>query len=433
MTSLRGRRSGRGNPVAIFRHDFPPPAHAAGCRPPGRHPFLLQYLRIRLRSAFRKHDPLLASDNARLDPARVAAVNRLETVEALQAALADARAKGLKVSMAGSHHSQGGQTYTAGGVQFDMRGFRKVLAIDTVEGTITVESGATWDEVQRALAPVGLAIKVMQSSNIFTVGGTMSANAHGRDIDVMQMVQVVDRFHLLKADGEVVEVSRVENPELFSLVIGGYGMYGVILDVTLEVTKDELYEQRAASVDYRDFPAYFKDSVQVRHRRGVHAGAAVDRSRSRQVPAGNGGGDLAPGAGRRAGELRPHRGGQCHPRPLLPRHIPEVRLGQEAEVVPAEEGGARSGRAAHRLAEQRDAAAAGTARAAPVPVGQGHRHPERVLCAGEALRAVHGQVPPDPARQRHERDELDGAVREPRTPNRCWRMRRRSRCSRSSR
>jgi FAD/FMN-containing dehydrogenase len=93
---------------------------------------------------FRKHDPLIATDNARLDPARITSVNQLETVEALQAALADARTKGLKVSMAGSHHSQGGQTYTEGGVQFDMRGFRKVLAIDTAGGTITVESGATW-------------------------------------------------------------------------------------------------------------------------------------------------------------------------------------------------------------------------------------------------------------------------------------------------
>ena len=210
---------------------------------------------------FRRHDPLVVTDNARLAPARVAAVDRLETVEALQAALANARAKGLKVSIAGSHHSQGGQTYTAGGVQFDMRGFRKVLAIDTVAQTITVESGATWDEVQRALAPVGLAIKVMQSSNIFTVGGTMSANAHGRDLDVTQVVEVVERFHLLKADGEVVEVSRTENPELFSLVIGGYGMYGVILDVTLKVTRDELYVQRAVSMDYTAFPAYFADSI----------------------------------------------------------------------------------------------------------------------------------------------------------------------------
>ena len=167
-------------------------------------------------------------------------------------------ARGLKVSIAGSHHSQGGQTYTAGGVQFDMRGFWKVLAIDTVAQTITVESGATWDEVQRALAPKGLAIKVMQSSNIFTVGGTMSANAHGRDLDVTQVVEVVERFHLLQADGGVVEVSRTENPELFSLVIGGYGMYGVILDVTLKVTRDEMYEQRAVTMDYKDVPGVLR-------------------------------------------------------------------------------------------------------------------------------------------------------------------------------
>ena len=135
------------------------------------------------------------------------------------------------------------------------------VRIDTAGPRITVESGATWDEVQRAIAPRGLAIKVMQSSNIFTVGGTLSANAHGRDVDVMQVVDVVERFGLLLADGRVVEVSRTENPELFSLVIGGYGMYGVILDVTLRVTRDEVYEQRSESVDYREFPAWFARRV----------------------------------------------------------------------------------------------------------------------------------------------------------------------------
>jgi FAD/FMN-containing dehydrogenase len=98
----------------------------------------------------------------------------------------------------------------------------------------------------------------MQSSNIFTVGGTLSANAHGRDVDVMQVVDVVERFRLLLADGRIVEVSRTENPELFSLVIGGYGLYGVILDVTLRVTRDELYEQRAEVMDYTAFPAAFR-------------------------------------------------------------------------------------------------------------------------------------------------------------------------------
>lgn len=212
-------------------------------------------------SIVRRNDPLVRADVARLAPARVARVAAVPDVTQLQSVLRDARERGLKVSISGSRHSQGGHTYTAGAVVLDMRAFNHVLGIDTTAMTITVESGATWDEVQRALAPHRLAIKVMQSSNIFTVGGTISANAHGRDIDVTQVVEVVDSFHLLLASGEVVTVSRTLNPELFSLVIGGYGMYGVILDVTLRVARDELYEQRAVSMDYKDFPRYFFETV----------------------------------------------------------------------------------------------------------------------------------------------------------------------------
>ncbi len=205
---------------------------------------------------FHRDDPLLRSDVARLAPARIERVDDAREVAQLQTILEDARKRGLKVSISGSRHSQGGHTYQAGGVVLNMRTFNRILEIDTITPRITVQSGATWDDVQRAIAPYGLAIKVMQSSNIFTVGGTLSANAHGRDVDVMQVVEVVQRFRLLLADGRVLEVSRSENPELFSLVIGGYGMYGVILDVTLRVTRDEVYEQRAESMDYTAFPAW---------------------------------------------------------------------------------------------------------------------------------------------------------------------------------
>ena len=210
---------------------------------------------------FRAEDPLVRSDVARLAPARVERVDTVREVDQLRAVLRDARQRGLKVSISGSRHSQGGHTYTRGGVVLNMRGFNRVRAVDPVALTITVESGTTWDEVQRAIAPRGLALKVMQSSNIFTVGGTLSANAHGRDLDVTQAVEVVESFRLLLANGNVVQVSRDENPELFSLVIGGYGLYGVILDVTLRVTRDELYEQRAVSMDYREFPGYFAQNI----------------------------------------------------------------------------------------------------------------------------------------------------------------------------
>jgi decaprenylphospho-beta-D-ribofuranose 2-oxidase len=210
---------------------------------------------------FRRGDPLLRTDVARIAPARVQGVTDTRDVDQLRVALRDAKARKLKVSISGSRHSQGGHTYTPNGVVLNMRRFNRIRSIDTAAMTITVESGATWAEVQRAIAPRGLAVKVMQSSNIFTVGGTLSANAHGRDLDVMQVVEVVQRFGLMLADGRVVEVSRRVNPELFSLVIGGYGLYGVILDVTLRVTRDELYEQRSVTMDYTEFPRYFAQHI----------------------------------------------------------------------------------------------------------------------------------------------------------------------------
>ena len=209
----------------------------------------------------RTQDPLVRTDVARLSPTRVERVDDVRELEQLREILRDARQRKLKVSISGSRHSQGGHTYKAGGVVLNMRRFNRIRAVDPVAMTITVESGATWDEVQRAIAPRRLALKVMQSSNIFTVGGTLSANAHGRDVDVTQFVEVVQSFRLLLADGRVVQVSRTENPELFALAIGGYGLYGVVLDVTLRVTRDELYEQSAVSMDYTRFPAYFARQI----------------------------------------------------------------------------------------------------------------------------------------------------------------------------
>ena len=214
--------------------------------------FVVSYGRL-----FQTKDPLVATDVARLLPTKVLRIDRVRRIEQLQDILREAKQNGWKVSIAGSRHSQGGHTYYNGGVVLDMRDFDRVLALDRDKKTITAEAGATWDDVQRHINPHGLAVKVMQSSYVFTIGGTMSANAHGRDLDKTSFVETVLSFHLMLPDGKIVNVSRAENPELFKLVIGGYGMFGVIVDATLQLTDDVAFERRAVVMDYRDFPAYF--------------------------------------------------------------------------------------------------------------------------------------------------------------------------------
>ena len=91
---------------------------------------------------------------------------------------------------------------------------------------------------EEAINPAGLALKAMQSDNIFTVGGSLAANAHGRDIRFPMLVQSVLSFRVLLADGSVRLASRNENPGLFRNAIGGYGLFGVILDVDLELVEN---------------------------------------------------------------------------------------------------------------------------------------------------------------------------------------------------
>jgi FAD/FMN-containing dehydrogenase len=55
----------------------------------------------------------------------------------------------------------------------------------------------------------------------------------------------------MKADGTIVRCSRTENRELFSLALGGYGLFGIILDAELRVVPNERYrlEQYVVPVD----------------------------------------------------------------------------------------------------------------------------------------------------------------------------------------
>jgi FAD/FMN-containing dehydrogenase len=204
-------------------------------------------------------DGVLINDVSRLNPTYVKAVVKGHELDELKDVLRQAKEQDLKVSIAGKRHSMGGHAFYPGAVVLDMTGFDQVLAVDKANKTVTVQAGATWGDVFQAINPYGLSVEVMQAYNGFTVGGAMSVNVHESDPNFGPLVQTVESFRLLLANGTVVNVSRTENPELFSLVIGGYGMFGVILDATLHLTDDAVYRKHEQVVDYRDYYDLFRE------------------------------------------------------------------------------------------------------------------------------------------------------------------------------
>jgi FAD/FMN-containing dehydrogenase len=194
--------------------------------------------------------PTLNDVHSRGDASRPAVHRRPNSVEEVRAALLQARRRGLPVAIAGGRHAMGGQQFIDGGCVLDLRGLNRVLGFDGERGLITVEAGATWPELMRGYLslqvgePASWGIRQKQTgADQLTIGGALGANIHGRGLTCPPFSADVASFHLVTASGDSIICSREREPGLFSLVVGGYGLLGVVVAVTLQLVPRKKVER----------------------------------------------------------------------------------------------------------------------------------------------------------------------------------------------
>jgi FAD/FMN-containing dehydrogenase len=68
-----------------------------------------------------------------------------------------------------------------------------------------------------------------------TLGGSLASNVHGRGLRFPPIISDVESFLLVDSSGKLLTCSRRENPGPFRLAIGGYGLFGIIAQVTLRL------------------------------------------------------------------------------------------------------------------------------------------------------------------------------------------------------
>jgi len=201
------------------------------------------------------------NDASHLNQTAIYGVINIKGEDDIRNALQYARENKLKITCAGQQHSMGGQTFTRGGLLLDLREFNRIT-LDKEHRTVNIRSGARWWQLQRLLDAQGLSVKSMQSINIFSVGGSLSVNGHGIDPMPGQIAPTVRSMRVMLSDGTIVKASPTEQAELFRHVLGGYGLFGVILDVDLNVVDNEMYARKALYMDFKEFPAYYRSNVE---------------------------------------------------------------------------------------------------------------------------------------------------------------------------
>lgn len=168
------------------------------------------------------------------------------------------------LTIASTHHvavtAQGGRSSVVGGavapegaIALDLTGLDRVLDIDVVSGTVSVEAGVFGPDLERAVAVEGFTVgHFPQSFELATVGGWIAcrgagqySNRYGKIEDIVRALTVV------LANGDVIELGgraprQAVGPDLMQLFIGSEGTLGVITRAILVLHATPASEQRAA-------------------------------------------------------------------------------------------------------------------------------------------------------------------------------------------
>lgn len=180
--------------------------------------------------------------HSQLNETRVRRILRPGSTNAVAAAVRRAAHEGTALSISGSRHAMGGQQFGAATTLLDLRELRRVRRFDPARGVVEVDAGIEWPglvrfliERQRGAARQWGIAQKQTGADRLTIGGALSANAHGRGLRMAPFVGDIESFELIDAQGEPRVCSRDENRELFGLAIGGYGLFGVVTAVTLRL------------------------------------------------------------------------------------------------------------------------------------------------------------------------------------------------------
>ena len=231
------------------------------------------------------HSQLTATHVSEVVPAR--------SLDAVRQAVARAAEQGRAVSIAGGRHAMGAQAFGSDTLMLDMMPLDKVLNLDPDKGVVEVEAGIAWPKLIDHLVTAqkgkaeswGIAQKQTGADRL-SLGGALAANAHGRGLTMRPFSSDVESFELVDASGEVKTCNREQNPELFGLVAGGYGLFGIVTSLRLRlvprrkiervveigVTDDliEAFDQRIADgYLYGDFQFSIDENSEDFLRRGV--------------------------------------------------------------------------------------------------------------------------------------------------------------------
>src|SRR6266566_3047559 len=206
--------------------------------------------------------------HSQLNRTRVRELLVPRTRDELAEIVRSASQKGLPISLSGCRHSMGGQQFATDSICIDTRSLDRVISFNQERGLIEAEAGIQWPQLIRTYLEAqrdsakqwGIAQK-QTGADTFTLGGSLSSNVHGRGLTMKPLISNIESFTLTHATGKSIRCSRDENQELFRVAIGGYGLFGLVSSVTLQLVPRQKLRRVVEIIRASDLPKRFEQRI----------------------------------------------------------------------------------------------------------------------------------------------------------------------------
>lgn len=202
--------------------------------------------------------------HSQLNATRVADIIVPRSVEDVQAIVRVAARGRRKISICGGKHAMGGQQFGTDSLLIDMDAMNDVLEFDAVNGTITVGGGMQWPQLIDFLCEPNTDWTIIQKQtgcDKLSIGGAISANVHGRGLLMRPFISDVISFELVDASGELRRCSRWENYDLFRLVAGGYGLFGIVVSAKIKLVRRTVLKRIVEIIDCTELMRKFGERI----------------------------------------------------------------------------------------------------------------------------------------------------------------------------
>ena len=114
----------------------------------------------------------------------------------------------------------------------------RVIKFDEKTGSFTCEAGLLLNDLFKYIVPKGWFLPVVPGTQYISIGGAVANDIHGKNHHRMgSFGNHIKEIKIKKTNNETIICSENLNEDLFRATIGGLGLTGIIIEVTIQLIK----------------------------------------------------------------------------------------------------------------------------------------------------------------------------------------------------